>query len=411
MLDSFFKRDFLTHKQLNALRLYKYKAMDRSFISNYILKHYWNWCVQFFPMSMAPNLITLTGLFFMVFNVLVTILFVPDLNDTTTDNHRWVYFSYAAGLWLYSTFDNVDGKQARRTGTSSPLGELFDHGCDAINCSFAAILEASALGLGHSKASVILYGMAMLGFYLSTAEEYHTGILYLGYVNAPTEGVLLSCVVFVISGMYGPSVWKLPLKEWVKRRMASALPQIVAEMPLSHVMLSIVGFLFLFTHAPACLYAMYKVCKKKGEPFLRTMLVQNLPIATYITAFYFWIMSPYSILLSHHHYILFAITTGIVFGRMATKIILAHLTQSDFPKFTVLLIPLIIGALLTNIPLFIPSLSNRPLITPKFEYLFLCGYFLFAVVAYVQWAVVVIHSFCKFLGIRCLTIPSLKKVD
>lgn len=26
----------------------------------------------------------------------------------------------------YSTLDNVDGKQARRTGTSSGLGELFE---------------------------------------------------------------------------------------------------------------------------------------------------------------------------------------------------------------------------------------------------------------------------------------------
>jgi ethanolaminephosphotransferase len=28
---------------------------------------------------------------------------------------------------MYSTMDNVDGKQARRTGTSSPLGELFEY--------------------------------------------------------------------------------------------------------------------------------------------------------------------------------------------------------------------------------------------------------------------------------------------
>jgi len=27
---------------------------------------------------------------------------------------------------MYSTLDNVDGKQARRTGTSSGLGELFE---------------------------------------------------------------------------------------------------------------------------------------------------------------------------------------------------------------------------------------------------------------------------------------------
>ena len=29
---------------------------------------------------------------------------------------------------FYKTFDAVDGKQARRTNSSSPLGELFDHG-------------------------------------------------------------------------------------------------------------------------------------------------------------------------------------------------------------------------------------------------------------------------------------------
>jgi ethanolaminephosphotransferase len=40
-----------------------------------------------------------------------------------------VYYSFAAGLWTYSTMDNIDGKQARRTGTSSPLGELFEYVC------------------------------------------------------------------------------------------------------------------------------------------------------------------------------------------------------------------------------------------------------------------------------------------
>jgi ethanolaminephosphotransferase len=139
----------------------------------------------------------------MIINVIFAIVFAPDMGVGEEAGPSWMYFSFAIGLWLYSTFDNVDGKQARRTGSSSPLGELFDHGCDAINCSFAAVLQATAVGLGHSKASVMLYGIAMLGFYLSTAEEYHTGVLYLGYVNAPTEGVILSCIIFVLSGIYG----------------------------------------------------------------------------------------------------------------------------------------------------------------------------------------------------------------
>jgi ethanolaminephosphotransferase len=32
--------------------------------------------------------------------------------------------------------DGIDGKQARRTGSSNPLGELFDHGFDALLLNF-----------------------------------------------------------------------------------------------------------------------------------------------------------------------------------------------------------------------------------------------------------------------------------
>lgn len=102
-------------------------------------------------------------------------------------------------------------------------------------------------------------------------------------------------------------------------------------------------------------YAMYKACQEKKIPFAKTMIVQNMPIATYVICLYFWVTSPYSTILSDHHFMLFSITTGIVFGRMATKVILAHLTRSSFPKFTVLLVPLIIGALLTNVPRLIPT--------------------------------------------------------
>jgi ethanolaminephosphotransferase len=46
--------------------------------------------------------------------------------------NRLIYFSWAIGLWFYQSLDAIDGKQARRTGTSGPLGELFDHCCDAV---------------------------------------------------------------------------------------------------------------------------------------------------------------------------------------------------------------------------------------------------------------------------------------
>ena len=45
----------------------------------------------------------------------------------------WASALCAVGLFVYQSLDAIDGKQARRTNSGSPLGELFDHGCDAIS--------------------------------------------------------------------------------------------------------------------------------------------------------------------------------------------------------------------------------------------------------------------------------------
>ncbi len=44
------------------------------------------------------------------------------------DVPAWTYFFAAVCQFLYQTFDACDGKQARKTNSSSPLGQLVDHG-------------------------------------------------------------------------------------------------------------------------------------------------------------------------------------------------------------------------------------------------------------------------------------------
>jgi ethanolaminephosphotransferase len=38
---------------LSNLKLYKYSSVDKSPLSYYILRPYWNWAVEFFPIWMA----------------------------------------------------------------------------------------------------------------------------------------------------------------------------------------------------------------------------------------------------------------------------------------------------------------------------------------------------------------------
>ena len=54
----------------------------------------------------------------------------------------WLHLLLSLCYFLYQTLDNIDGKQARRTGTSSSLGYVFDHGCDAINSTIGTSMSS-----------------------------------------------------------------------------------------------------------------------------------------------------------------------------------------------------------------------------------------------------------------------------
>lgn len=79
------------------------------------------------------------------------------------------------------------------------------------------------------------------------------------------------------------------------------------------------------------------------------------PITLYTLAVTLWIASPYSYVLKEEHYILFVVTVGILFGLMASNIILAHLTKSPFPSF-----PGILGTLwlLVTLIAVVPSITG-----------------------------------------------------
>ena len=93
----------------------------------------------------------------------------------------WSLHLNGFGLFVYQTLDAVDGKQARRTGSSSPLGELFDHGCDALSMCIVMIGAAVALKLGQLPEWMMAAGVSSAGiFYLTHWVAYVTGTVRFG---------------------------------------------------------------------------------------------------------------------------------------------------------------------------------------------------------------------------------------
>ena len=116
--------------------------------------------------------------------------------------------------------DAIDGKQARRTGTGSPLGELFDHGMDCIANAFflPSMLMATNSGLDLEKFNYLSWA-CYLTFYSSHWVHYVVGKLTFGVIDI-TEIQCSTMALFLISGIMGPEFWSeaCPLIPWMTNR-------------------------------------------------------------------------------------------------------------------------------------------------------------------------------------------------
>lgn len=383
----------ISEDALQHFKTYKYSSVDKSPISYYVLRHYWNACVEFLPLWLAPNMVTLLGFFFVIGNVVLLEIMDADLKGP---KYGWVNYSYAFGVWAYSTMDNIDGKQARRTGTSSGLGELFDHGIDSLNCTLASLLETSAMALGPTPIGALTALIPTLPMFFSTWETYHTHTLYLGYFNGPTEGLMIASSIMVLSGIFGPHIWHQPIAELI------GCSNVLGSLSVKDVWAGLLLLSFSLVHLPSCIYNVAEARREKGLP-LAPVFLEWTPMLVFTGSLVAWIGSPYSCLLKDNHLCLLCLTLSFVFGRMTTKTILAHLTRQPFPYWTSLLIPLVGGAVMAWLPVF----GLKP-VSAGVERYYLWAYFATSMTVYFRWAYLVINAICDYLGIQCLTIPEEK---
>ena len=166
---------YITDKGLENLMNYKYRSCAWT-PYEHIINNWWMVALKMMPLWMAPNLITLLALC-AIFMVILTGMFLEYLNGSAFECPWWYAYLASFAFFLYQTLDAIDGKQARRTQNSSPLGQLFDHGCDALNTIFINYISARVLNINTSENISIVIYCNMICFYLAQWEEKHTSVL------------------------------------------------------------------------------------------------------------------------------------------------------------------------------------------------------------------------------------------
>ncbi|KJE96571.1 hypothetical protein CAOG_06873 [Capsaspora owczarzaki ATCC 30864] len=199
-----FNHNYITDRGVFALKEHKYNGRDSSILYNKVLRPLAIHLVErYVPTWVAPNVLTLVGLAFTIAG------FIPIYSHCRAMYEpapTWMYVWAAFCLFAYQTLDNMDGVQARRTGTSSPFGQLLDHGCDALNATIATATFAVVLQLGHMNA-IRLICCTYAVFFMTTWDEYYTGEMHLAVVNGADEGITVVWMLYLATAVIGPEMW------------------------------------------------------------------------------------------------------------------------------------------------------------------------------------------------------------
>ena len=198
----------LTERELTSLKNFKYIGLDDSIIYNYLVSPSLNQIIKYniIPIWLAPNLITILSLIFNIIGFLFVI--IECKNDFSKKLSPISTFVITISHYLYIIFDNLDGKQARRTGTSSSFGMLLDHGCDVFTNICILFNISHLLRIGNDNIYIDLFIITLLvGFYYMTYEEYALGELYLGYFNGADEGNFIVATGSLFGFIFGNDFW------------------------------------------------------------------------------------------------------------------------------------------------------------------------------------------------------------
>ncbi|MGH0137612.1 UNVERIFIED_CONTAM: hypothetical protein FKN15_020296 [Acipenser sinensis] len=388
----------LTAPQLKRLEEHKYSSSGRSMFEP-PLQIYWNWLVEQIPTWVAPNTLTIIGLIINVATTLILMCYCPSAREEflavqrtvgldTIVSHLarsvyylanmepipmediallsapgWAFLLSAFGLFIYQSLDAIDGKQARRTNSSSPLGELFDHGCDAVSTG-----TCIAVRMGTDSNWMFFCGfIGMFMFYCAHWQTYVSGTLRFGLIDV-TEVQVSITIMYLMTAFGGTGLWdyRLPVLGWKLQtfpllgiiggalfscsnyfqvilsggvgKNGSTVADTSVLSPGTHIGLILTMAVMIFKKSSSqlfenhsCLYILTFGCvfAKIANKLVDTSVLSPGTHIGLILTMAVMIFKKSSSQLFENHSCLYILTFGCVFAKIANKLVVAHMAKSE----------------------------------------------------------------------------------
>eukprot|EP00211_Chloroparvula_japonica_P005397 CAMPEP_0119133238 /NCGR_PEP_ID=MMETSP1310-20130426/13272_1 /TAXON_ID=464262 /ORGANISM="Genus nov. species nov., Strain RCC2339" /LENGTH=361 /DNA_ID=CAMNT_0007123925 /DNA_START=128 /DNA_END=1213 /DNA_ORIENTATION=- len=348
-----------------------------------LMQPFWRTAVMWLPEWMAPNLVTLLGFISMVCASAVVSFYSLDFS---TPAPAWVYFFVSGALFFYQTMDALDGKQARRTGCSSPLGELFDHGCDAMMTVLIAVISCQVFQVGQSWPIVYLcVASPMLPFFATQWEEYHLNKFILGRLGV-TEAQLILVVSYLTVGVMGP--------EFPKQLVLPAAVPVLGAMSLGEL-LAMVGIGGSLVTLADKLYTVAKIYRREPAKLLGAY-AQLLPLCLVVASMWSWsahasiALSPADSAYTH----MYCIGTGLAGAFLSGTAVVFRVLSQRLPVFQPAILPFCVPLLLPLVP-----------ISPSLERAYCVLTLILGLSLYLLEARRISLAFCRIFKINVFTIP------
>eukprot|EP00921_Rhytidocystis_pertsovi_P015281 GHVQ01024358.1.p1 GENE.GHVQ01024358.1~~GHVQ01024358.1.p1 ORF type:complete len:400 (-),score=14.32 GHVQ01024358.1:289-1488(-) len=391
---------YIKRRGLEELKNYEYSSAGYT-VTDRLLNYWWEAAVKLVPIWVAPNVLTLIGFFCAIFSFILLLRYSPTLTES---GPSWIYVVIALLMFLYQTFDAIDGKQARRTGTSSPLGQLFDHGCDVMMVTAASF---TTIGVTLSGAGMKQYAAVVISTqvhqFIYMWWEYHFRVFYAatGPVGV-TEAQIGMIICSMISWIFGPEVYGIdclrlvpePQRELIASFFSGSLSLrdlMIAWLITMNTIVAVFDIVLGIYKAERKLLASAQlgslgifVCVQWF--FYRACLLTDRPVSS--EAVYFIMSSTYSILVLR---LCLSSTCKIPFGPVQWPV---------FPFF------IAVGLLHCDLLMsksFLVSLSNRTLVISA-----LCAWNFIYLLDLLVTSVI---DICSYLRISCFVIPHQKAIE